>query len=1203
MIMLGWPNRSKGAGAAGRTRLAIGKNRGGIGIQFSQNQLHCELVRWSCFSLVVIALGLHSAIAQPPSASPESTNLVSTLVEAAGSVEVNRNGGTNWQKAPAGLLLMPGDRLRTRALSRAAVQLSDRSFIRLNESTTLELLPPRHAERWRFGLPGGSLFFFNREKPSTVEFDTPLAAGAIRGTEFLLEISAASPSLHLALLDGEVGLQTLAGEVSLQRGEDLLYLPGKALRKTLLVQSAQNIQWALYYPAIISLEELQLDARELLVLSDVLVRYRAGSMLAALAVWPSTEGEQGSGLKILRAQLELAVGRVSEAETILASLPDQPASARALLELIAVVRGDTVLPSPVATRSASEELSESYRFQSRSELRLALIAARSAAILAPQFGAAHARIAELEFAFRHHREASAELQIALGLSPRLATAHAIQGFVLLDRGDDSGALVAFERARDLDAALGEAWLGRGLCLLRLRRFDEARTSFQAAAALEPQRGLYRSYLGKVASEGRDSKAAEKEFLLAKRLDPNDPTAWLYSALHLWQENRLNEAIRDLENSIALNDRHATFRSKLLLDNDRSVRSADLAALFSDAGLPEVSHHTASRSVTEEYANFSGHLFLANTLQEIRANRFDLRLETARQSELLVANLLAPAGAGNLSQVLSESDRLRFFDQRPVGLSSITSYGSRGDWSQVSTVFGTEHGFSYALDSVYESANGQRANNDLTQRAVVLTAKQAIGPGDEACFQIGSLRRKSGDLSDLYDPATASPGLRVDEKQEPDIYAGWHHTWSPGSHSLLLLSRLDDRSALFNPSSSQIFFFENGGTIQSIQSPPLGPPFTNDYSGRFILYSMDAQQILESEHQSLVIGGRLQSGDFEPTVNLTRDFSGSVAHQAGRAGFARGSAYGYYTWRPVASLSLVGGLTCDSIRFPENTDFVPISLSERSRSRKSPKSGFLFTPWDGGLLRGTFTRSLGGLFFDNSIRIEPSQVAGFNQAFRSLIPESVAGLLPGAAFQSAGAGFDQTFSKGTFFGVEAERLSSDGDRTIGVLTNSFFLPIPNAPSSSRQSLDFRESNFSAYAAQLIGDWVTVSARYRYSQARLSTGFPAIPDSVAGLNRIEQDNRANLHQVTLSETVNHPSGLFERWESLWSHQENTGYSPGLAGSDFWQHNLLVGYRFSKRRAEITAGVLNLTDVDGRINPLNLHSELPRTRTFVTTLRLNF
>ena len=92
-----------------------------------------------------------------------------------------------------------------------------------------------------------------------------------------------------------------------------------------------------------------------------------------------------------------------------------------------------------------------------------------------------------------------------------------------------------------------------------------RFAFQAAAALGPQRAIFRSYLGKAASELGDRKAADKKFNLAKRLDPNDPTAWLYSALHLWQENRLNESIRDLERSIDLNDQRAPFRSRLLLD--------------------------------------------------------------------------------------------------------------------------------------------------------------------------------------------------------------------------------------------------------------------------------------------------------------------------------------------------------------------------------------------------------------------------------------------------------------------------------------------------------------------------------------------------------------------------------------------------------------------------------------------------------------
>jgi len=35
----------------------------------------------------------------------------------------------------------------------------------------------------------------------------------------------------------------------------------------------------------------------------------------------------------------------------------------------------------------------------------------------------------------------------------------------------------------------------------------------------------------------------------------------------------------------------------------------------------------------------------------------------------------------------------------------------------------------------------------------------------------------------------------------------------------------------------------------------------------------------------------------------------------------------------------------------------------------------------------------------------------------------------------------------------------------------------------------------------------------------------------------------------------------------------------------------------------GVLNLTDQDYRLNPLNLYPDLPRSRTFAASLQFNF
>ncbi len=1133
------------------------------------------------------------------------TNLSSTLIEAAGQVEIMKAATTNWLAASAGLTLQVNDKVRTRSQSRAAVQLGDRSVVRLDELTTLEILPARAAEKKRFGLWRGTLYFFNREKPADVEFDTPLAAGAIRGTEFSMSV-ADNSALNLALIDGLVSLKSATEEINLSPGEAVEMSAGQPAKKTALINATAKIQWALYYPAIVSLDELTFTDAEKNTLAEVVNHYRAGDVLGALAAWPDSQSISSVGANLLHAQLELAVGRVELAKKWLTALPENNI-AKALQEIINVVRLQPNVVSNNVCHSASEWLARSYTFQAAMDLEKARMAAKAATVVAPDFGFAHARLAELEFAFGHRLAAHAELTQALQLSPRLAAAYALQGFVWLDENDGLAAQKSFEQARELDAALGLAWLGNGLCLLHERDFVAARKSFQVAAALEPQRSLFRSYLGKAASDLGEAKAAEKEFRLAKQLDANDPTAWLYSALHLWSENKLNAAILDLEKSHELNGNRAAFRSRELLDADKAVRSANLAAIYDDAGLTEVSRRVAARAVSESYANFSGHLLLANSLAaQEDAARFDLRWETARQSELLVANLLAPPGAGNLSQVLSQSDRLRFFNAQAFGMSSLTSYGSRGDWSETATMFGSTKKFSYALDTAWQNFNGQRVNNHSEQRAFALTLKSQVTTSDDLYLQVEDLHNRAGDVAKLYDPNHAKVNFQVREKKEPDIYAGWHHEWTPGSHTLVLVSRLNDRLTIHDDLPNVLTLRQIGGVVSQAAYNQLNavPLILDDRSG-FMLYSAELQQLWESAHQSFIFGGRWQTGEVKTGGTLAPAFASTVnfTDQSGQGNFRRGNAYGYYSLRPWDNLTLTGGASFDHLDFPENADFAPVSLRETSREQISPKAGVLFSPWKRGLFRAGYTRSLGGLFFDNSVRLEPTQVGGFNQAFRSLIPESAAGLLAGAEFETASLGFDQSFARGTFFGLEAEWLASKGERVVGTITNSTFLPIYDSPGGTRQHLDFHEQNLSAYAAQLLGDFFSVSARYRLSEAKLLGEFPDLPRTVVGLSQLEQNNRAVLNQVSFALNLNLPAGIFAQWESSWYHQNNFGYSPGLPETEFWQHNFMLGYRFAHRHAELRLGVLNIFGTDYRLNPLNLTGELPRTRWLTTSLRLNF
>src|SRR5204863_575216 len=154
-------------------------------------------------------------------------------------------------------------------------------------------------------------------------------------------------------------------------------------------------------------------------------------------------------------------------------------------------------------------------------------------------------------------------------------------------------------ARGLSATIG----GQGLA---------GRGDLLVAAAWEPSRAVLRSYLGKSFSQVGDDLKAAKELQLAKKLDPNDPTAWLYSALLNQQRNRINEAIDDLDYSADLNNNRQLYRSRLLLDEDRAVRGANLATIYLDAGMEDRSFQEAARSANADYANFSSHLFLANS---------------------------------------------------------------------------------------------------------------------------------------------------------------------------------------------------------------------------------------------------------------------------------------------------------------------------------------------------------------------------------------------------------------------------------------------------------------------------------------------------------------------------------------------------------------------------------------------------------------
>jgi hypothetical protein len=166
------------------------------------------------------------------------------LIEQQGKVEIARKGSADWGAAGTNEVLQVGDRLRTGLRARATLRWSDLSVLRVNQLTSMEISPPEKTDgKPKLDLKSGATYLFSREKPSEIQFQTPVASGAIRGTEFNLAV-AADGRTELALLDGAVDLNNAQGGVTLKSGEQGAVEQGRPPTKTAMLDAMSIIQWA-----------------------------------------------------------------------------------------------------------------------------------------------------------------------------------------------------------------------------------------------------------------------------------------------------------------------------------------------------------------------------------------------------------------------------------------------------------------------------------------------------------------------------------------------------------------------------------------------------------------------------------------------------------------------------------------------------------------------------------------------------------------------------------------------------------------------------------------------------------------------------------------------------------------------------------------------------------------------------------------------
>lgn len=1150
------------------------------------------------------------------------------VVAAQGGVEFSTDDAKSWEPIHTNQVLKPFDLLRTEENSRCALLWSDRSVISFGASTEIQIVPPQSANREAgLRLIEGIFSFFHRDKPGQIQVITRGAVAGIEGTEFAMDVDADNKTT-VSVIDGTVKFGNEFGNLLLTNGEQAEVIPGKAPVRSAGFIANDVLQWMFYYPAVLDLNDLQFTEAEKHLLAESLADYQSGNLYLALKHFPD-QAANSTSVIIYHSALMLSVGNVEEAQKMLAAVPDNHEHdqrlAMAQRRLIAAVKHQPDA-NPFAPKLASEFLAESYYEQSRAirgaSLRVALERAKQAVAISPQFALAWERVAEIEFSFGDIKNSVTALDKSLALAPQNPKALVLKGFLLAAQNRPRIALGVFDQALAVNPAIGDAWLGRGLCRIRVGNRAQGREDLLIAAAIEPQRAELRSYLGKAYADAGDFGRAEKELDLAKHLDPADPTAWLYSALLNQERSRINEAIDDMEKSEALNDNRRVYRSEHFLDQDQAVRSANLASMYSDAGMTVVGLNEAGRAINEDYDNYSAHLFLANTYDLFRdPNEINLRYETPGATEYLVANLLAPASAGTLSPTISQDEYSKMFERDGFGVASDMEYLSRGAWSESGSQYGTFKDFSYDFESFYRSDPGQQPNNDIEQRELSLALKQQLTLQDDVYFQVSDYQMEGGDLGQYYAPSFASQTLRVNETERPLIGLGYNHEWAPGVNTLLYLTRLNDRYTSTNSAQAvALIFTPDHGPITSVDSDLT---MSENYTGELNIYSGELQQIFEGASHTTILGGRWQYGHFNNgNLQIYPDNYNGVfpsydspdAQQFYTTLFRRITVYGYHDWEILDSLRLTGGVAYDDILFPENFRNAPISNQEQDEHQVSPKAGLIWTPTDDTTFRAAYTRSLQGASLDEIARIEPSQVAGFIQSYGSIIPESIAGSTAGAHFETYDISLEQRFPTRTYLTISGEMLNSTVNQMVGVFdfTAPPLPPPPASSSSLDEDLNYHERTLLFAVNQLLGKNWSLGAQYRWSQAVLENNYPTVPSSVHlssyGYLLPYQETKGLLNQIDLTAVYNHPSGFFAEGEAVWYSQYNSGYDTqfnpsGEPSDSFWELNAYIGYRSPHRRIQTSLGLLNIGNQGYNLNPLNIYNELPYKRTIALSFELNF
>lgn len=1052
------------------------------------------------------------------------------LVSVEGVAEVQRGGAGDWAPAAAGTVLCAADAVRTGGLSRAAVALANEAVLRLDADTTVRLadVAAEPAGRSVLELVFGAFQSFSR-RPREIDVEAPHMALAVRGTEFL--VRADEGESLLAVQEGVVLARNAQGALEVPGGAAAIARPGEAPQPYLLVRPEDAVQWALHYPAILSVRGPGGPA-------DVSEAVRAGDVAGALPALERLPGaEARADVQLARAALLLEVGRVEAAQAAIErAVALEPASgvALALRAVIDVVRNRPAQARATAARAAELEPGAAAPWIALSLAQQAsfdLAGAHEAALAATRAEhgepLAWTRLAEVELMRGRRDRAREAAERAASIAPELARVQTVSGFANLTEFRTGRARAAFERAIALDSGDPLPRFGLGLAQIRDGELDAGRRDLEVAVGLDPGNALLRTYLGRAYFEERRADLAGEQYAIAQDLDPLDPTAYLYDAIRLQTANRPVEALDSLERSIALNESRAVYRSPLLLSEDRAARGASLSRVYTDLGFVERGVREATRSVTVDPTNAAAHRFLSDVYGGVR------RREIARVSELLQAQLLQdinvnpvqPAfaetnlnivtGGGPATPGYNEFTPLFERDQLQLNATGVVGSNDTLGGEAVATMVNGPVSVSAGLFD-FES-DGFRSNADIQHTLANFFVQAALTPELNAQVEYRHRSTHHGDLDMVWDPDDFSLKEERDLDQD-SLRFGGRYSPTPDTDVLVSLIYTDTTDRTFD---SQDFGFGP----EDIRTEA-------DEQG----YQAEAQLIHRQDRYSLTVGGAYNFVDGEEVFNVSQ-FGTTIFEDDGSTDVHQPHPYVYGTANVPDPVTWTLGLSYD--RYEQDVI---------ETEKVNPKLGVQWAVTDDLALRAAaFQVVKPGLSTNRTI--EPTQVAGFNQFFDDA---------SGTAAARYGVGFDWRVAPRLFVGGEATWRDVSIQYLVG-------------EDDSRHTR-WDEATHSLYAHWAPLKQVAFTAQLVYDR------FEAEDSELTDFTAVPEDMRT--FSVPVGASFFHDSGLFAGITATYVNQDldradGNVLDIGQGESNFGLLDLRLGYRFPKRYGIVTLQINNLLD----------------------------